>query len=198
MARPYFLEEFDLDHTSVKVVDDPAPMSEQQKLESFEQGYKAGWDDATAAQFQDQSRITAGLENTLKDLSFTFHEARAHVLQGVEPLVRELVEKILPSFAQDGLPDLVAERINVALGDMTDRPVVLSVSPNSRAAVEAALPVDPGFPITIKEEATLGDGQVFLNLGATEEVLDLDDAIRTVKSAIGDFFEINQRMHANG
>lgn len=200
MARPITLEEFDLARPPPPTDDSPDQdaLSEQEKLNAFEQGYQAGWDDSSAAQHQDQSRITADLESALKDLSFTFHEARTHVLQGVEPLVRELVATILPTYAQDGLPSMVAERLATVFSELSDRPVVLSVSTRARPAVEAALPSDPGFPITIREEPTLADGQVFLNLGATEEMIDLDNAIRSVQAAIDDFFDINQRMQANG
>lgn len=198
MARPFTLEEFELAGLPVAPHVEPDSLSEQEKLDAFEQGYKAGWDDSSAAQRQDQSRITADLESTLKDLSFTFHEARTHVLQGVEPLVRELVEKVLPTVAQDGLPNMVADRLSTVFAELSDRPVVLSVSPTSRQAVEAALPSDPGFPITIKEEPTLGDGQVFLNLGASEELMDLDNTVRSVQIAIDDFFDINRRAQAHG
>lgn len=198
MARPLSLEEFELESTPVAIDKESDSLTEQDKLEAFEQGYKAGWDDSTSAQQQDQSRITADLESTLKDLSFTFHEARTHVLQGVEPLVYELVEKVLPAFAKEGLPKIVSDRLSSAFAELSDRPVILSVSPQTRPAVEVALPKDPGFPITIKEEPTLGDGQVFLNLGASEELLDLDESIRCVKKSIEEFFEINSRKQVNG
>lgn len=198
MARPYSFEEFDLLREVRKTELEKDSSSEREKLDSFERGYKAGWDDATTAQHQDQSRISSDLESSLNDLAFTFHEARSHVLNGVEPLLRELVKKIFPRFAQDRLPVLIKEHIATALAEVTERPIILCVSPKSRAAVESALPLDPGFPITVKEEPTLSDGQVFLNLGATEEVLDLDEVLSSVNAAISDFFEINQRMQVNG
>lgn len=196
--KPFMLEEFGLATRSAPKAEQEEVSSEKTRLEAFEQGYQAGWDDANAAQNQDQSRITAELEASFKDLSFSFHEARNHILQGIEPLIREVVDKILPTFSKQGLPDLVAERLNAALGEATDRPVVLSVSPASRAAVEAALPSSPGFPITIKEESTLSDGQVFLNFGASEESLDLDETLSSLQIAVREFFEINKKAQNHG
>jgi hypothetical protein len=52
---------------------------EEAKVASFEQGYKAGWDDAVAAQSEDQTRIRADLARNLQSLSFTYQEARSHM-----------------------------------------------------------------------------------------------------------------------
>lgn len=200
MPRPVALEEFDKMQINVarNILSETESFHEQVRLESYEQGYQAGWDDASVAQQNDQQHITLELENALKDLSFTFYEARAHVLKGVEPLLRELVETILPAHARAGLPNMVSERLQAMFSELSECPIILSVSPRARQAVEAALPSDPGFPITLREESTLGDGQVFLNLGATEEMMDLDSAITSVQIAIDEFFHTNRRTQAHG
>lgn len=54
---------------------------EEARLASYDSGYAAGWEDATAAQSGDQSRIRAELARNLQALSFTYQEARSHVLR---------------------------------------------------------------------------------------------------------------------
>ena len=67
---------------------------EEAKVASFEQGYSAGWDDAVAAQQGDQGRIRADLARNLQSLSFTFQDARSHVLQSIKPLILEMVNRL--------------------------------------------------------------------------------------------------------
>ena len=108
------LEVFDVDapqkQTSGMVVTQLGAI-EEAKLAAYEQGYKAGWDDAAAAQSEDQTRIRADLARNLQQLSFTYQEARAHILKAVEPLLEEMVNRRLPDTARETLAPLVLERM---------------------------------------------------------------------------------------
>ena len=79
------------------------------KVASFEQGYSAGWDDAVAAQQGDQTRIRADLARNLQSLSFTFQDARSHVLQAIRPLILEMVNRLLPEVARETLAPTLDE-----------------------------------------------------------------------------------------
>jgi flagellar biosynthesis/type III secretory pathway protein FliH len=83
---------------------------EEAKVASFEQGYSAGWDDAVAAQQGDQTRIRADLARNLQSLSFTFQDARSHVLQAIRPLILQMVNRLLPEVAREALAPTVLER----------------------------------------------------------------------------------------
>jgi hypothetical protein len=56
---------------------------EEAKLAAYEQGYQAGWDDAAAAQVRgpDGDRGRSGAKPAT--LSFTYQEARSHILQWI-------------------------------------------------------------------------------------------------------------------
>ena len=107
--------------------------AEAEKVASYEQGYQAGWDDATQAQAEDQTRIGAEFARNLQELSFTFHEARAHVMQAMEPLLTELVDTVLPSLVSETLGQRILEELQPLIEDGADSPVELVVSPASRA-----------------------------------------------------------------
>ena len=85
--------------------------NEEAKLAAYETAYKAGWEDAASAQSEDQARIRADLARNLQQLSFTFQEARAHVLKAVEPLLEEMVNRLLPETARETLAPLVLEQV---------------------------------------------------------------------------------------
>ncbi len=161
---------------------------EDAKLAAYEQGYTAGWDDASASQADDQSRIKADLARTLQTLGFTFHEARVHVLNAIEPLLLDMVRTVLPATARAALPSIVLETLMPLAGEMADAPVTLVLNPAVRPAIEALLEQATGLPITVCEEPTLSEGQVYLRLGETETRIDLDRATADIARAVRGFF----------
>jgi flagellar assembly protein FliH len=74
---------------------------EEAKLSAYDQGYRAGWDDAVQAQSSDQAQISAELARNLKSLSFTFAEARGHVLAAMQPLLADIVARLLPTISHE-------------------------------------------------------------------------------------------------
>lgn len=175
-----------------------ASAQEAEKLASFEQGYKAGWDDANKAHSEENHALSADLEANLRDLSFTFHEAKAHVLKGVEPLIREMAARVLPEAAKVSLPGMVGDALQPLLDGAVAAPVVLLCNPGSRSLIEGFIPEEPGFPLELRDDPTLTEGQVFLRFGDREKIVDLSSAIEGINAMISDFFTLNERKEANG
>lgn len=173
-------------------------MLEQGALEdirmlAYEQGYNAGWDDAAASQTDDQSRIKADFARNLQSLGFTFHEARMHVLRAVHPLIHEIVSALLPQMARETLASVALDTLMPLADEMADAPVTLVLNPASRAAVEGLLEQATGLPLTVIEEPTLGEGQVYLRLGDIETRVDLDRATADIAAAVRDFFDHSEK-----
>ncbi len=53
---------------------------EEVRLAGYETGYQSGWDDATTEREKSDQLIAADLERNLRDISFTYAEARNEVL----------------------------------------------------------------------------------------------------------------------
>ncbi|MBK8438934.1 MAG: flagellar biosynthesis protein [Rhodobacter sp.] len=171
---------------------------EEAKLAAYEQGYKAGWDDAAAAQSEDQSRIRADLARNLQQLSFTYQEARSHILKAIEPLLEEMVNRLLPETARETLAPLVLEQVMPMAEDLTDQPVALVLNPAVRAAVESLIEQATGLPMTIDEEPTLPEGQVYIRMGGTEAKVDLSRVTADITAAVRGFFSLNEEPGTNG
>ncbi|EEW26574.1 FliH/SctL family protein [Rhodobacter ferrooxidans] len=171
---------------------------EEARLAAYEQGYSAGWDDASAAQADDQSRIGADLARNLQTLGFTYHEARMHVLRAVEPLMQEIVCRLLPDVAREALAPVVLETLMPMAENMADAPVSLVLNPAARPAVEALLEQATGLPLRIVEEPTLGEGQVYLRLGDCETRVDLDRATAEITAAVRGFFGLSEKDASHG
>ncbi len=166
---------------------------EEARLASYDSGYAAGWEDATAAQSGDQSRIRAELARNLQALSFTYQEARSHVLRAIEPLLTETVGKLLPEIARASLGGIVLDALMPMAETLADAPVVMVLNPASRPAVETLISEATGLPIGIEDEATLGEGQVYLRLGGSETCVDLDRATVEIMTALRGFFDLSNK-----
>lgn len=165
---------------------------EEAKLASYESGYSAGWEDATAAQAQDSARVSADLARNLQSLSFTYHEARAHVLKAVEPLLREVVGRLLPPIAKDALAPVVLETLMPLVEDLVDAPITLVLNPSARAPIETLLGQATGLPLTLQDEPTLSEGQVYLKLGDVEREVNIDRAVAEITAAVRGFFDLGK------
>jgi flagellar assembly protein FliH len=171
---------------------------EEARLSSYEQGYAAGWDDSVSAQNEEKDQLAVDLAHNLQSLNFTYHEARAHILRALEPLLVGIVSQLLPEVARSALAPTVLSALLPLAESAADTPVRILFNPSARAALEPLLERTNGLPLALVEEATLGDGQVFLQLGEEEVRVDLDAAIAEVKTALNDFLNLMTKDTNNG
>lgn len=173
-------------------------MVERARLEGYETGYKAGWDDASRAEAENQGRIGADFARNLQDLGFTFHEARSHVMHALEPLLTGMVERVLPELILQTMGQTVVEELLTLAADAADAPIDVMVNPASRAALEAHLANDSSVPFSLVEEPTLAEGQVYLRSGKIERQIDFTTAIERIGAAIDGLYELNEKAFQNG
>ena len=192
------LETFGVETGTAETVVMDVTALEETRLASFEQGYTAGWEDAMAARVEEAAGVGADLARNLQALSFTFHEARAHVLAALQPLLMTLVGRVLPATARATLGPMVVERLRPFADRATETPVTLELNPAARPAVEALLRGLPGPPLQVVEEPTLGEGQVYLRFGDHEEHIDLDQVIESIREAVTGFFHPSEETQQHG
>lgn len=183
--------------TPVRNVHDAAAL-EQARLEGYEAGYQAGWDDAVGQEAQSQGRIGAEFARNLQDLGFTFHEARAHVMQALEPLLAGMVDKVLPRLVSDTLGQTIVEELMPLAADAADQPIQVVVTPESRATLESMLANSTALPFQIVEEATLAEGQVYLRSGSLERHIDMGQVVDRIGAAIQGLYQLNEKALQNG
>ena len=179
------------------VVTDLSAM-EEARLAAYEQGYTAGWDNASAAQAEDQTRLGAEIARNLQTLAFTYHEARTHVLRAIEPLLAQMTERVLPDMARAALAPMIVETLRPLAEGLADVPVVVVVNPAARTAVEALIEGSGALPVTVETEPTLGEGQAHLRFGQSETRIDLDRAVSDIAAAVRGFFDLNQTEALHG
>lgn len=185
MTRRLVLEAFDSAATPAAQDDGAAEAAlEQARLAGYDAGYKSGWDDAIRKAREDGEHIGAEFARNLRDLGFTYEEARAHVMRSLEGFLSEICETFLPAAVSESLAPVVVETLSELAADAAGTPVLIRVSPENAERLRALVSLDAAVPAQIVEEPTLAEGQAYLKLGAEERVVDLAEPLERVRTAI--------------
>ena len=192
MARLLHLETFDLPDLAYRLPEIAEAEVEELRLAAYEQGYSAGWDDAVTAQNDEVARLRADLGRNLTEMSLAYRDARRHVLGTLEPLLHDMVTKVLPTIAHQTLGQMILEQLLPVAETMSAAPIIVTTGPGNREIVGRLLTAQTGLPIIVREEATLGEGQAFLKLAASETRVDLDGVIAAIAGAVAAFFRIEK------
>jgi len=196
-ARPISLENFDdfapEPETSVQEV------TQQDRLAAYDEGYGAGWDDGAAATRAEIEGAEAELAAHLQDLTFTFHEARAHVMRTVQPLLMQALSHALPRILHETLAHRLAEEIDALIDAGAAPEITLLVPPGAAETLAPSLRDVAGLPIVPREDADLPPGELHLRLGAESELrLDLGALDRVLDDAFAALDTINKETLAHG
>jgi flagellar biosynthesis/type III secretory pathway protein FliH len=116
MAVRLRLEVFETEVSDVEPLFLGAEELEEIRAGAYEEGYTSGWDDAVKHSELSQNASSAALSQNLQLLTFTYTEARNHVLRAVQPLLRAMAESVLPELAKTTLAEMVLEQL-MAIAD---------------------------------------------------------------------------------
>lgn len=161
---------------------------EDQKLESFEAGYQAGWDDAVKAQADDKTRVSAEFAQNLQEMSFTYHEALTRLTIGMQPLMQQIVNKLLPTTAREVLGSHILDLLSDMIRDQADQPIEISVAPENSPMVEALAQGALTRPFILHPDPSLGSGQAFVRVGGVEKEVDLDAIVAGISNGMAAVF----------
>jgi len=194
------LEEFELQPLQPELPSpSPAEMrgsvfSEEAKLEAFENGYKAGWDDAARSHAENLDNVSVELGRNLQDLSFTYYEARSQILKDMRTVFMELVSKVLPRMAMQSLPALIAEQIaEIANAQVVTR-IELRIHPSNLQVVGGLVASQTHLDVTVVGEESLGEGQARLVFAEGEQDIDLSSVLTSALEKTEGFFDMNEKV----
>lgn len=190
MGQRFQLEIFEAPQADERSVTLSPVDLEEQKLAAFEEGYTAGWDDAIAAQDAEAARVRADLAQNLQDLAFTYAEAHRNMMQALEPLLSDMVAKVLPDLSRQALGPTIVELLMPAASEMVSLPVELTVSEETRPVVEPLVQGLGGLKVHVVTDTLLGPGQAFLRFADKETRVDLDSVVQAISRAVTAFFQM--------
>lgn len=195
MAFSELLDSFDSDSTEdrSKRTEINQVALENERLASFETGYSAGWEDAIKAQADDQTRVSSDLAQNLQDMSFTYHEAVAHLNKSLEPLLQDIVAKVLPQMAKETLGMQIVEQLVELARTQTSVPIQITVNPTHLEAVENLVGEVLQDPFEVTSEPSLGAGQAYIKFGTAEREIDTGQLIKGIETAMTAFIHQNNK-----
>lgn len=188
MSISHLLEDFGVFANSSST-DITEVLLEESRLEAFEKGYQAGWDDSAKAKSEEASHISTAFAQSLSELSFTYDEAYAGVLKGLKPLLQQIVCSVLPSAAQQTLGPRLVDMIDELVREHGRQPVQFHVAKDAVGTMTNLLDTDADLTAEVHEDPTLIDGQIRLSFGTvSEQEIDLARLIQNISEAIDAFF----------
>lgn len=194
-GRPLALEAFDAAGPRTKDKPDlvAAEAVETARITGYDAGYKTGWDDAMQKNRDDGDRIGAEFARNLRDLSFTYHEARAHVLRSLDGLLDELAGTFLPGIMAEAMGPMIKETIASIAADAANAPVQIRAAPAEAERLRSFLANEEDLPVHVVDEPTLAEGQAYLKLGAEERQVDLREPLERLSSAMAALGNVTER-----
>ncbi|MFB2531488.1 hypothetical protein ACEYYB_13295 [Paracoccus sp. p4-l81] len=187
--RRYQLEVFDLPTTLPEVVEVSQAALETSKLEAYERGYAAGWDDAIAGQAAEQAQARAEMLRQLQDSAFSYHEARQAILTAIEPVLETMVRAVLPDIARATLGPQLAQALQGELARHSDTPLRLRHHPGVADLMIDVIGQQTGLRLDLIPDPGLSPGQFLLERGDSQIEVDLDGLCRDIRERIGTFFQ---------
>ena len=168
---------------------------EEARLESFENGYSAGWEDAVKAHADDRNHVSRELAQNLRDLSFTYQEAYDQMVGTVTPVLEAITHQLLPDAMQHALGAVVIEEMQTLAFEQGNLPVEIVTAPSSVAAVSSLIPRNLAMPVRVVPDQTLVDGQAFLRVGQEEREVNLDSLLTNITNAIDAFvYQVHKEL----
>ncbi len=198
-AHPFVLDDFGPGA-------DPAPAAEPadgarleaERLAAFEAGHAAGLEAARAEAERTAAQGAEAALARLNELSFTYHEARGHVLRSVMPLIGAVADRIVPRTLRATLGVRLTEMVEAAAAEAGASEVEILVAPGEAEPLREALAGRVTFPLAVREEPGLAPGLHHVRLGERERELDLTGLERELSDALSALDTATQEMMTHG
>ncbi len=189
MSLSLFLEDFgtiaEEDGASISELD-----VEKEKLQSFEKGYAAGWEDASNAHSTHANRLSEHVQKVLADLDATrVDAAKAHSL-AAEKMLSALLDTITPTILKNALPGHILSLMKTAVAQSSTQSITVHVPPADVDEIRKFLEGASEIPYQVFAEPDLQPGQACLGFGDVEEQIDLAGLLTEIDAALAEFFHM--------
>lgn len=150
----------------------------------YERGYRQGWDDATAKAEAGRDAISAELERNLRDLGFTYFEARDALLQSMSSFLDESLNVLFPALLAPATRATVLAELDQIAATTQPGGIGIMVAADEADRVRALLPDETALDITVEPEPALALGQAHIVFGETEIDIDLQSVVQRLRDAV--------------
>ncbi len=170
---------------------------EDLKLEAFEKGYSAGWDDSLKAKSKSETDAAADFVNALQDISFGFFEARSGLVKAMQPLLSDIVTKLLPEIARASLATHIIEQATDMMRQSADQTIRIEANQSNIEALSEMSSEGVPVPFVLVPNSGLATHQVLLQVSQEEREIDLDTVLIGIDQAMAAFVQQIQQESKN-
>ena len=163
---------------------------EDVRAQAHEDGFRAGLEAGRDAARQADDRRRETLEEALLAMSFTYQEARHHILGAMMPLLHAVAETVVPEAARAALAAHLQAVLEPIAESVSGPPVTILVNPASRPDVEAMLARAEAPPAVVRDSPDLGQAQLQLRFDRQEYRIDLDEVADRIRAILRAEFEV--------
>ena len=190
MSRIPLLESFDLAEA--------APAAAAGPSGEWLLGQAAGRAEAEAAMLDRQDLLSGQIAQNLADLIFTHAQARRHVLDGLGPLFRTLIAKVLPALAQTDFAPHLVQVLSAAANADTGVSLQVHLHPAQLAPVAATLAILPPGQIQLHPDSTLAPDTARIAGAGRETVLDMGQVLADATTVLSALFDHTEPRRDHG
>lgn len=168
------------------------------QLASFDAGYQAGWEDAVKANTTDVDRAAVNMAQNLQDMSFSHHEAYLKLSSAMKPLLRQILDRLLPKSARQMVGMHILEQLTDLMDGYADKAIEIVVSPNNLDDIQNLLNDMVRVPFALSADEALTNGQAFLRVGEAEREINLDAVLSGISEAVDAFYDQTKEEMTDG
>ncbi|WP_143831328.1 hypothetical protein [Octadecabacter temperatus] len=131
---------------------------------------------------------------TLSDMTFGYEEARQHILEQMQSLVRQISDQVIPEIAKATFGSHLSEIVDVELNRSANLPIQIGIAPDLLPAFDALGSKEHCVFVPVPN---LTAGQAIILQNDVEILLDLPSLVLALQSTLNGL-ESHQRSSRNG
>ncbi|MEM9796293.1 MAG: hypothetical protein AAF919_07375 [Pseudomonadota bacterium] len=151
----------------------------------YDNGYAAGWEDASNQSEMDGARLSSELHTHLMSLQADHADVARQVIAGLEPLLHDIFDKLLPRAVERSFVTILLEEIRNADAE-ADGALRVLVAPEEAASLAQLIARTDLAPrqITVEPEPALALSQALIQWDGEERRIDMDAVLGALDDAL--------------
>ncbi len=171
---------------------------EDLQLASFDAGYQAGWEDAMKAQLESSGQAKISAAQHLQDMSFTHREAYLKLSEAMQPLLTQIVHKLLPEVAHQVLGVQILQQLNELMEANAENAIEIVVSQSEGQGLQDALKDVAGVPFDVRVDPIVLPGQAFIRVNKAEREINFKAVLDGISDALDAFYDQTKLEMSDG
>jgi flagellar biosynthesis/type III secretory pathway protein FliH len=157
---------------------------EERRLAAFEEGYAAGWEDSAKAYGQEKGQSLSDLASSLADIHFTFQDAYSAILKEMEPVLRKMIDAVLPELATRSIgAHAVAELMNT-LKNTPGVDLTITAHPSAKDRIATALHDATMPPVHLLTDDGFSPSQLIIGTESAETEINFETVFKGLEASL--------------